>query len=178
MPRIAGTDPFLRLQPDGQVFIIGDLEYLPHGDGSPLRGGTRSQRKAVPSIGSAADAAGTTEHAVVALVDGRVVGWDARCAATGCLEPGRSATSELLQPTPVLGAEHIVQLAAGDGFSAARTADGGVLVWGERGAGQGGIIGFTMPAECAAPMRRTNAPAVDGHRADCGRLAAADGAGA
>jgi len=151
LPRIVGTGPFLLVQPDGQVSIIGELDYLPHGDGTPLRRGVRTQPKPVPGIGDAVDAAGTSEHAVVALSDGRVVGWGERCAATGRSE--RNVSSPFLQPMPVAGVAGVVQVVAGKGFSAARTVDGSVLLWGERGAGRGGLVDATMDEECAAPKR-------------------------
>lgn len=130
LPRMAGSGAFLIVQPDGSLFIYGEREYLPHGNGTPRQPGHSPRPKPVPGVQGAVDAAGVSEHAVVALADGRVLGWGEPCAATGVIEdPLR--TSPLLAPTPVPGAAGAVQVVAGERFSAARTADGGVIAWGE-----------------------------------------------
>jgi len=149
-PRIAGNGPFLLLQPDGSVSLFGELHHLPPGDGSEARPGMRKLPQPVPGVAHAVDLAGSTGHALVALADGRVLAWGDSCAGAGHHVDGQPMP--LLRPEPVRGADRVVQVVAGSDFSAARTADGAVLVWGKRPADDGGLIP-ARPWGCAPPLR-------------------------
>jgi alpha-tubulin suppressor-like RCC1 family protein len=89
--------------------------------------------------------AGSREHRCALLDDGRVACWgrnDFGELGTGAF--GKASA----EPVVVAGAQRAAQIAAGDGFTCARTHDGAVLCWGSNRFGElGGNPGYEDPVE-------------------------------
>ncbi len=101
-------------------------------------------------------------HSVALRDDGRVFAWGFNC--TGQVGNGRSgAFSDQERPAEVSGLRNIVQVAAGNNFSLALSADGRVFGWGSNNCGQLGdpetTTRFTSPRaiEGLPPLVQTDA---------------------
>lgn len=132
---IAAGDNFtLALQKNGNVWGWGDngRGQLTFANSSQVIPKQISQLSGVTAI-----AAGST-HSLAATASGKVYAWgDNQYGQLGNLASG----AKVLTPVeiPALAGKNVVQLAAGDGFSVALTANGDVYTWGRNDAGQLGL---------------------------------------
>ncbi len=139
----------------------------------------------LPSVNAVAVTNGTAVTAVVAggrhtcaIIDGRVACWGANDrgqlgvanASSACAAAGATVPCERT-PTRVAGIQDVVELAAGDEHTCARTMDGRVFCWGtnvdgELGRGTADATPTTTPAPAlvgTTPATRVRAISASGH---------------
>lgn len=145
LPQIAcGPTLYILVMPDGTVRTWGRVTpELSLGSSADAVGSRVLEPRPLEGIRNAVGAAVGTEHALILLADGTLVGWgrNSECEV-GNGQPGKTLKRwERLDaaraPVPVTGLRGVVQVAAGDRVSGAVLADGTVRVW---GSGNEGVL--------------------------------------
>jgi len=144
----------LALKADGTLWALGENAQGQIGDGTTT---ARPTPVAIAGMTNVRAVAAGTTHSLALLADGSVWAWGSNTNG----ELGDGTTTPRLSPVAVVtttGMTDIVAVAAGNGFSIARTSSGKLWAWGRNDEGQLG--GSTNDASHTPARVCGNAPAV------------------
>ncbi len=145
LPDIAtGAEHTLGLHANGTVYAWGANAWGQVGDGTTT---PRLVPTPVPAFNGATRIAAGRDHTLAVRVDGSVWAWGRN--HHGQLGTGLTSTSPQLSPVRVAGLRGVVEIAAGEHHSVARTRDGRVWAWGDNtgsALGNGTTVDSALPA--------------------------------